>query len=72
MQEDDVTFPLLHPHRGIGKATKFFRQHRQLVEMGGEETTAAIDLMEMLDRRPGYGKTVEGCRATADLVQNDQ
>ena len=42
------------------------------VEMRGEQRAAAIALVQMLDRRPGYGEPVEGRGAAADFVQNDQ
>ena len=44
----------------------------QLVIVGGEEGAAAVDLVEMLDRRPGDGEAVEGRRAAADLVEDDE
>ncbi len=40
--------------------------------MRREEATTAIDLMQVLHRRPGDGKSVEGRCTPADLVQNDQ
>ena len=40
--------------------------------MRGEQRAAAIALVQMLDRRPGDGQSVEGGGAAADLVENDQ
>jgi DNA mismatch repair protein MutS len=36
--------------------------------MGGEEGTAAVDVVQVLDGRPGDGEAVEGRRAAPDLV----
>ena len=44
----------------------------QLVIVRGEQAAAAIDLVQMLDRRPGDRETVEGRGAAADLVEDDQ
>ena len=49
-----------------------FGERRQLVIVGGEEGAAPVDLVEMLDRRPGDGEAVEGRGAAADLVEDDQ
>ena len=40
--------------------------------MGGEQRPAAIDVMEMLDRRPGDRQAVEGRGAAADLIEDDE
>ncbi len=40
--------------------------------VGGEQGPAAIDLVQMLDRRPGDGQAVIGRRAAADFIQDDQ
>ena len=40
--------------------------------MRGEQRAAAVVLVQMLDGRPGDGETVEGRRAAADLVEDDQ
>jgi hypothetical protein len=44
----------------------------QLVEVGGEQRAAAVDLVQVLDRRPGDRQAVEGRGAAADLVEDDQ
>src|SRR5207245_1853169 len=44
----------------------------QLVVMGRKERAAAIDLVEMLECRPGDREAVEGRRTAADLVEDDK
>ena len=72
MQEDDLPFPLLHPHGGILHPAKPGRQGRHLVEMGGEKRPATIDLVQVLDGGKGDGQAVIGRRSPADLVEDDQ
>ena len=40
--------------------------------MGGEQGAAAIDVVQMLDRRPGDRQAVECRGAAADLVEDDE
>ncbi len=54
------------------QAGKSCRQRGQLVEMGGEQRAATIDVVQMLDRRPGDRQPVEGGGAAPDLIQDDQ
>lgn len=72
MQEDDVAVPLLDAHGRVRQPHELFGENRQLVEMGREEPAAAIDLVQMLDRRPGDRQAVEGRGAAADLVEDHQ
>ena len=44
----------------------------QLVIMRGEQRAAAVDLVQMLERRPGDREPVEGRGAAADLVEDDE
>ena len=72
VQEHDLILPFLHPHGVAGEVFQLLRQLRQLVIMRGEQRAAAIDGVQMLDRRPGDGQPVIGRRAAADLIQDDQ
>ena len=72
MQEHHIALPFAHLHRGIGDAGKLLGERGQLMIMRGEQRAAAVDLMQMLDRRPGDGEAVEGRGAAADLVENDE
>ena len=72
VQEDNAALPFLHPHGGVGQALQFLRQHRQFVEMGGEQAAAAINFVQVLDGGPGDGQPVEGGGAAADFVEDDQ
>src|SRR3546814_17418277 len=40
--------------------------------MRREERAAAVRLVQMLDRRPGDGETIEGRGAAPDLVENNE
>ena len=72
VQEHDIALPFLDPH-GMGRERRQPRgQRRQLVIMRGEQRAAAVDLVQMLDRRPGDREPVEGRGAAADLVEDDQ
>ena len=72
VQEDDVALPLLDAHGDVDEARQARGKRRQLVIVGGEERAAAIDLVQMLDRRPGDGEAVEGRGAAADLIEDDE
>ena len=72
VQKDDVALPFLDPHGVAGERRELRRERRQLVVVGGEQGAAAIDLVQMLERRPGDREPVEGRGAAADLVEDDQ
>ena len=72
VQEHHLALPFLHPHRGIVQAGQAGGERGQLVEMRGEQRAALIDVVQVLDRRPGDRQPVEGGGAAADLVQDDQ
>ena len=72
VQEHDLAAPLLDPQRVAGEARQLRRQGRQLVKVGGEQAAAAIDLVQMLDHRPGQRQPVIGGRTAADLVQDHE
>ena len=60
VQEDDVALPFAHLDRRIGEVGEPAGERGQLVIMRGEQGAAAIDLVQMLDRRPGDRQAVEG------------
>ena len=72
VQEHDVAAPLLDPQRVAGQARQLRGQRGQLVEVGGEQAAAAVDLVQMLDHRPGQRQAVIGGGAAADLVQDHE
>ena len=72
MQEHHVALPFLDPHGGVEQPRQFCRKRRELMVMRGEQRAAAVDLVQMFDRRPGDGEPVEGRGAAADLVEDDQ
>src|SRR5437773_690676 len=53
VQEDDIALPFLDPHRVTGERRELGGERGQLVVVGREERAAAIDLVEMFERRPG-------------------
>ena len=40
--------------------------------MGREDRARPVDLVQMLDRRPGDGKSVERRRSASDFIENDK
>ena len=72
MEEHHLAPPLLDPHGVIGQIRQLRREGRQLVKVGGEQRPAAVDLMQMLDRRPGDRQPVEGRGAAPDLVEDHE
>ena len=54
----------LHLHGGVGDGGKLVGERRQLVIMGGEESAAAIDLVQMLQQPPrrSTGRRRSPCR----------
>jgi len=68
-----LALPLLDPHRMAGGAADSFRGQRgQLVIMRREQRPAAIDLVQVFERRPGDRQPVKGRGAAADLVEDDK
>ena len=67
-----VSFHSLHPHGDAGELVEPLRKRRHLVIMRGEQRARTVRLVQMLDGRPGDGEPVEGRRAAADLVQDDE
>src|SRR5207248_7332267 len=72
VQKDDITLPLLDPHRVAGERGELGGERGQFVVMGREEGAAAVDLMQMLEAGPGDREPVERRGAAADLVENDE
>ena len=72
VQEDHVALPFLDAHGDVLEPREPGAERGQLVIVGGEEGAAPVDLVEMLDRRPGDGEAVEGGGAAADLVEDDE
>ena len=72
VQKDDVALPFLDPHRVAGERRQLGGERRQFVVMGREEGAAAIDLVQVLERRPGDRQPVIGRGAAADLVEDDK
>src|SRR5690606_1481635 len=64
--------PFAHFHGDIGDAGERFGQRGQLMEVGGEQRTAARCLVQRFYGSPGNGEAVEGCGAAADLVEDDE
>ena len=72
MQEHHLALPFLDAHRGVVETIELGRERGELVEMRGEQRTATVLFVQMLDRGPGNRKAVEGRRASPDFVENDQ
>ena len=72
MQENHFAVPVRHSHGQIDEPVEFFRKPRQFMKMGGEQCPRAIFLVQMLDHRPGDGKTVESGGAAADFVEDHE
>ena len=72
VEENDIFAVLGHAHGGVGQARQSGCEARQLMIMGGEQGAGAVDLMQMLKRRPGDGQAIIGGGAAADLIQNDK
>ena len=72
MQKHDVARMVGDFHGEIYEARKALRELREFVKMRGEKGARPIDLVEMLDRRPGDGEPVEGRRAASDLIEDNQ
>ena len=63
---------LAHPHRQVEQPRQRLGELRQFVEMRGEQRARAVDVVEMLDAGVGDREAVEGRRAAADLVEDDE
>ena len=72
MEEHDVAVPFLHPYGGVEQPFEFSGERGEFVKMGREQGARAIDLMQVLDRRPGNRQPVEGCGPAPDLVEDDK
>jgi hypothetical protein len=70
VQKHDIALPFLDSHRVAGERRQFRGERGQLVVMRRKQRAAAIDLVQMLERRPGDRQAVEGRGATADLVED--
>ena len=44
----------------------------QFMIVGGKQTAAFVDFMQVFNNRPSNGKPVKGCRATPDFIKNHQ
>ena len=72
VQEHHVALPLLDPHGPADQVVELGGERGQLVEVGGEQRAAAVDLVQVLDHRPGDREAIEGRGAAADLVQDHE
>jgi hypothetical protein len=72
VQKDDIPLPFLDPHRVAGERRQLDGKRRQFVVMRREQGAAAIDLVQMFETGPGDRQPVEGRRAAADLVEDDE
>ena len=72
VQEDHLPLPLPHRHRGVPQARQLRRQRRKLMIMRGEQRPAAVDVVQVLQHRPGDRQPVVGRRPPPDLVEDDQ
>ena len=71
-QEDDFVGRFLHRDVDVFHAGQQVGQLGELVIMGGEERARAGVRLQVLDHGPGDGEAVEGGRAAADFVEQDQ
>ena len=60
VQKHDVALPFLDPHRVAGERRQLCGERGQLVVMRREQRAAAVDLVQMLERRPGDRQPVIG------------
>ena len=72
VQEHHVAAPLLDPQSVAGQSRQLGCQRGELVEVGGEQRPAAVDLVQMLDHGPGEREAVIGGGAASDLVQDHE
>ena len=72
VQEHDLVLPFLDAH-GVGRERRQpLLERAQLVEVRGEQRAAAVDVVQMLERRPGDREAIERRRAAADLVEDHE
>ena len=72
VQEDHLALPFAHRDGGGVKPVELLGQGRQFVVVGGEQAPAAVDVVQVLERRPGDREAVPGRGAPADLVEDHQ
>ncbi len=72
VQEHPLVLPLLDAH-GVGRERRQpLFQRTKLMEMRGKQRAALVDVVQMLECRPGDREAVEGRGAAPDLVQDHQ
>ncbi len=72
VQEYHVAVPFLDPYGGVEQPFEPGGKRGEFVKMGREQGAGAIDLVQVLDRRPGDREPVEGCGPASDLVEDDK
>ena len=71
-EEDDVVVPFAHRDIAIGHAGAGAGEVGEFVVMRGEKRAAAGDVVEMFGHAPRDGESIEGGRAAADFVKDDE
>ena len=72
MEEHHVALPFLDPHGGVVDAFELRGERGHFVEMGGEQSSATVALVQVLDGRPGDRQAVEGRGAAAYFIEDDE
>ena len=71
-EEDDLLVPLLHGDVVVLHGRAALRERGDLVVVRGEEAAGTDVIMQMLGDAPRDAEAVEGARAAADLIEDDQ
>ncbi|MFM2178184.1 MAG: hypothetical protein RL015_2282 [Verrucomicrobiota bacterium] len=71
-EEDDLLVPLLHGNVVVLHSAAALRERGDLVVVGGEEAAGTDVIVQMLGDAPGDAEAVEGARAAADLIKDDE
>ena len=72
VQEDHLPVDLADGDVVVPGVLQRLGELHQLVIVGREQHTHACDFVQVLHGRPGDGQTVEGCGASADLVEDHE
>lgn len=71
-EEDDLLVPLLHGDVVVLHGAAALRERGDLVVVRGEEAAGTDMVVQVLGDAPGDAEAVEGGRAAADLVEDDE
>ena len=72
VEEDDLMVPLLHGDVVVLHGAAALGEGGDLVVVRGEEAAGTDVIVQMLGDAPRDAEAVEGARAAADLVEDDQ